>query len=257
MRTDTSGIFAYLADALGSTVALADGSGNPTTGYSYAPFGDTSANGLPSANPFQFTGRENDGTGLYYYRARYTDPIRSRFVQEDPLRLAASDVNFYAYIDSFGKLSIVGGNLYEYAEGNPIIRIDPLGLDWIYSQSTGQLYHLNSATDATVYVGTGFAGYGSGLNNPGAQSTPNVGPTPQGAWTIGPQQTNTTSRGRDLPGSMRLYPQPGTNTSGRSGFLIHGGNMSTMSSSRGCIVLPPNVRNQIGNSGDRTLQVVP
>ncbi len=36
----------------------------------YAPFGDTAATGSPSTNPFQVTGRENDGTGLYYYRTR-------------------------------------------------------------------------------------------------------------------------------------------------------------------------------------------
>lgn len=39
----------------------------------YAPFGDTAGTGARSAIPFQFTGRENDGMGLYYYRARYYD----------------------------------------------------------------------------------------------------------------------------------------------------------------------------------------
>jgi len=41
---------------------------------------------VPSANPFQYSGRENDGTGLYYYRARYYHPKLMRFVSEDPLR---------------------------------------------------------------------------------------------------------------------------------------------------------------------------
>src|SRR5437016_374678 len=48
---------------------------------------------------------------------------------------------------------------------------------------------------------------------------------------------------------MRLTPNPGTNMLGRSGFLIHGGNYLVMISSNGCIVLPPNVRNEIGSSG--------
>ena len=69
-RTDASGSTTYLADALGSTVGLVDATGAPSTTYAYAPFGDTAASGAPSASPFQFTGRENDGTGLYYYRAR-------------------------------------------------------------------------------------------------------------------------------------------------------------------------------------------
>lgn len=44
---------------------------------------------VPFGFPYcDFTGRENDGTGLYYYRARHHDPSRSRFLSEDPLRTA-------------------------------------------------------------------------------------------------------------------------------------------------------------------------
>ena len=42
----------------------------------------------PVTNPFQYTGRENDATGLYYYRARYYSPTLRRFISEDPLGLA-------------------------------------------------------------------------------------------------------------------------------------------------------------------------
>ena len=56
-----------LTDALGSAIALTDGSGAVQTDYTYEPFGRTTATGISSSNPFQFTGRENDGTGLYYW----------------------------------------------------------------------------------------------------------------------------------------------------------------------------------------------
>ncbi len=95
-RTDATGTLAYLADAIGSTLVLADATGNLSTTYSYAPFGGTALSG-PSMNPFQFTGRENDGTGLYYYRARYHDPTRNRFTAEDPIGLSGGDTNFYVY----------------------------------------------------------------------------------------------------------------------------------------------------------------
>jgi RHS repeat-associated protein len=36
----------------------------------------------------QFTGRENDGTGLYYLRARYYNPLFGRFLSEDPAGLS-------------------------------------------------------------------------------------------------------------------------------------------------------------------------
>lgn len=59
-------------------IALADGSGKPQTEYTYKPFGSVVESGAPSANPFQFTSREDDGTGLEYGRARYYDPTHGR-----------------------------------------------------------------------------------------------------------------------------------------------------------------------------------
>ncbi|WP_121988545.1 RHS repeat-associated core domain-containing protein [Nitrospira lenta] len=66
-----------------------DNLGSVTTRYTYGPFGAT------SGNLFQFTGRENDDTDLYYYRARYYSPTRSRFLSEDPLEFGTGDMNLY------------------------------------------------------------------------------------------------------------------------------------------------------------------
>jgi len=41
----------------------------------------------------------------------------------------------------------------------------------------------------------------------------------------------------------------------RNGFLIHGGNMDTRTSSNGCIVLPLQIRNLIAKSNDKMLIV--
>src|SRR5713101_2777303 len=84
-RTDAAGTTNFLADALGSTLALSDSAGNLLTQYTYELFGNTTVSGLPSANPYQHTGRENDGTGLYFYRARYYSPTFQRFASEDPI----------------------------------------------------------------------------------------------------------------------------------------------------------------------------
>ena len=54
--------------------------------------------------------REDDGTGLYYYRARYYSPDQKRFIAADPLGFGGGDSNFYAYV----------GN-------NPINFTDPTG----------------------------------------------------------------------------------------------------------------------------------
>ena len=50
-----------------------------------------------SASAFGFTGREEDGTGLLFYRARYYDPSRQRFLSEDPIGFGGGDVNLYSY----------------------------------------------------------------------------------------------------------------------------------------------------------------
>jgi RHS repeat-associated protein len=109
-RTDSSGPANFLSDALGSTLALTGPSGNTLAQYTYEPFGNTTPSGS-SANPYQYTGRENDGTGVYFYRNRYYSPTLQRFMSEDPTGVAGG-VNFYAYV----------GN-------NPVSFVDPFGLD--------------------------------------------------------------------------------------------------------------------------------
>lgn len=75
----------------------------------YEPFGQTALSGT-SENAFRYTGREDDETGLYYYRARFYHPERQRFVSEDPI-------------------GFTGGspNLYEYGLNDPILSSDPTG----------------------------------------------------------------------------------------------------------------------------------
>jgi len=113
-RTDTStGVKStLLADAVGSTIGLVTSNNGPiATNYTYQPFGATTVGGSASGNSYQFTGRENDGTGLYFYRARYYSPTFQRFVSQDPLGFAGESPN-----------------LYGYAFSRPTNLTDPLGL---------------------------------------------------------------------------------------------------------------------------------
>jgi RHS repeat-associated protein len=98
LREDAAGMKALLRDGLGSTVALANGAGNVEGEYTYDPFGKTTQSSATSYNPSQFTGRENDATGLHYYRARYYSPTLQRFISEDQIGFAAQDTNLYAYV---------------------------------------------------------------------------------------------------------------------------------------------------------------
>ena len=93
-RSDCSGPRDYLSDILRSTLALTDSSGTIQTQYSYDPFGNTGSTGYASSNPYQFTGRENDRTGLdLFYRARYYSPTLQGFISQDPLYFGGGDFN--------------------------------------------------------------------------------------------------------------------------------------------------------------------
>jgi RHS repeat-associated protein len=97
-KTGANGGVTFMTDALGSTIGLVNSSGSIVGSYTYAPFGKTTASG--SANqPFQFTGRENDADGLYYYRARYYNPLFQRFIAQDPIEFAGG-INLYGYVDN-------------------------------------------------------------------------------------------------------------------------------------------------------------
>jgi RHS repeat-associated protein len=116
-RTDGVGTSALLSDALGSTVALGDGTGTLQTQYTYEPFGYASQTGAANTNSYKYTGREDDGSGLYYYRARYYHPRLQRFIGEDPLGFGGRDANLYGYVgenplafvDPTGEFGIIGG----------------------------------------------------------------------------------------------------------------------------------------------------
>jgi RHS repeat-associated protein len=122
-RIQSDGIVRYYQqDALGSIIALTDENGNIKTTYSYDPFGNVTVTGEASDNPFQYTGRENDNTGLYYYRARYYSPELQRFISEDPLRLRE------------------GSNFYHYVWNNPVLFLDPTGEKCQPGASSSQVY---------------------------------------------------------------------------------------------------------------------
>jgi RHS repeat-associated protein len=109
-RTASSVTQSFLTDGLGSTVALLSSSGSIATTYNYDAYGNVTVGGAASTNPLQYAGRETDGTGLYYNRARYYSPQFGRFISEDPIGLKG------------------GTNVYAYVGGNPISYVDPLGL---------------------------------------------------------------------------------------------------------------------------------
>ncbi|MCC6959007.1 MAG: RHS repeat-associated core domain-containing protein [Dehalococcoidia bacterium] len=101
----------YLADGLGSTMAVVDASGVVQDSYTYDVYGTPSKTGS-LANEFDFAGQQTDGTGLQYLRARYYDPATGAFLSRDPLAASALST----------------GSAYGYAACSPVTFGDATGL---------------------------------------------------------------------------------------------------------------------------------
>ncbi|MEN5209719.1 RHS repeat-associated core domain-containing protein [Stenotrophomonas terrae] len=100
------------ADALGSPVAVTDGSGNVIERNDYAPYG--AVIGKPAYDAVGYTGHKQDGaTGLTYMQQRYYDPQIGRFLSVDPVTAYSNPVGAF--------------NRYWYGNNNPYRFTDPDG----------------------------------------------------------------------------------------------------------------------------------
>jgi len=231
----------FLTDAMGSTIAMTDQAAKVTTQFTYDPFGGTSSTGAGGASNLNFTGRELDTTGLYYYRARYYNPQLERFVSEDPLRFMGG-VNFYRY-------ALDAPTMFKDASG--------LTVTCYYGQNTGMLVCFDDSSHEQVVDVHGYAGGNEGqvprcVNNSDCQYTEDTGPLPWGVYKIG-AATN-----RMGPLSLPLTPVAGTPDNGRpGGYYMHGCKRPGQTCSQGCVVVPPGARQTINDSGGGTLMVSP
>lgn len=124
----------YITDHQGSVYAVTDSSGNIVEQYRYDAWGrvnayDASGTPLSSSaigNRYLWQGREYSWeTGLYYFRARWYDPITGRFLSKDPIGISG------------------GLNQYVFCGNNPVNVTDPDGLapQLIGVDSTGRAYY--------------------------------------------------------------------------------------------------------------------
>lgn len=122
-----------LTDALGSTRAVADGSGAVAGRSDYRAFGAVRASSGP-ATAFGFAGEVADPTGLIHLRARAYDPARGQFLSPDTVLPNAPATQ--------------GWNRYAYVANNPTTWVDPSGHTAIveYAQNVAQRAKVAFAT---------------------------------------------------------------------------------------------------------------
>jgi RHS repeat-associated protein len=107
-------ILSYIMqDSLGST----SGTVNSTTGardstITYCPFGSTRFTTGTLPTDMKFTGQRQESTGLYYYGARYYDPVIGRFISADTI------VPNFANPQSLNRYSYCLNNPLKYTDSN-------------------------------------------------------------------------------------------------------------------------------------------
>ncbi len=129
--------FFYHSDHLGSTSYITDDKGNITQYDAYLPYGELLVDEHTSSEemPYKFNGKELDEeTGLYYYGARYMQPVASIWYGVDPL------------MEKYTNLSA-----YVYCHGNPVKLVDPNGMDDYYDKN-GNYIGTNSKKTDYIYI---------------------------------------------------------------------------------------------------------
>jgi RHS repeat-associated protein len=206
----------FLSDAVGSTAGLVKANnGTIATAYSYQPFGASISSGASSVNSSQFTGRENDGTGLYYYRARYYNPINQRFIAQDPIGFRGGEVNLYGYV----------GN-------TPTSFRDPAGLvSCIYSIGAHSLTcYSNDGSRMLAFAEGVHSGLGLCRDNNTCIHVPRNGPAKPGVYNLSPNDNHPEWWAMQAEGWNRLDSLLYYLFMERGGFNLHLGTYS-----EGCI----------------------
>jgi RHS repeat-associated protein len=244
-----NGVRYYHSDRL-STRMITDPNGNVLGTEDVLPFGDDAGTtaGAGVTDPYRFTTYNRDGetTSDYALNRQYPSGF-GRFMQADPYSGSAFVTDPQTW------------NRYTYGWGDPINKIDPSGLDSLLFDGC----KVTQLDDSGNVVQSWNSVSGKPGTSAADQSKKGEGPIPEGTYTVNPSDAQyrfdqkfviynpanpsgtwvyahslwaTSELERIAWGDYRteLHADPGTNTFGRSGFFMHGGDVP---GSAGCIDL--------------------
>lgn len=123
--TGASSTLNYLiTDHLGSANVTTNADGTLASEIRYAPFGETRFTNGSTPTDYRYTGQlQQAEVGLYFYNARWYEPVLGRFIQADTIVPNASNPKEY--------------DRFSYALNNPIKFIDPSGHQACWDEHAG------------------------------------------------------------------------------------------------------------------------
>jgi len=157
--------YVYHANYQGSVTALSDVS-SVVNSYQYSAYGDTNTFGDGSLNSFNYTAREYEYDGIYYYRARYYDSAIKKFISVDPIGFSAGDSNFYNYVGGNPVNNTDASGLCPWCIAMAIGAVTGAGIDIALQliQNSGECINWNSVGTAAIAGGAlSFLGPTGGL----------------------------------------------------------------------------------------------
>ena len=117
--------FFYHSDHLGSTSYITDDHANITQYDAYLPYGELLVDEHSSSEelPYKFNGKQFDEeTGLYYYGARYMNPVASLWYGVDPLTETYENISAYIYCHSSPIILLDSDGRGDYYTSNGVLQ---------------------------------------------------------------------------------------------------------------------------------------
>ncbi|MFQ3260797.1 MAG: RHS repeat-associated protein [Reinekea sp.] len=127
--------FYIITDQIGTPRVITDATGTVVKQIEYDAYGNVINDTNPAIDiPFGFAGGLKDNhTGLIRFGYRDFDPETGRWTARDPIGFAGGDTNLYGYVG-----------------GNPVMFIDPNGLEAQWSNMDALVHFLNEGGDVTL-----------------------------------------------------------------------------------------------------------
>jgi RHS repeat-associated protein len=222
-------VFYYHTDPAGTPLVMTDEKRNVVWRAEYKPFGEEYLITESIWNDHKFVGKEQDQeTGLYYFGARYMEPLIGRFISTDPVGAVDSK---NGKINEKNILDPQRLNYYAYALNNSYKWVDFLGLapgDPYPTRDAAAIDAIKDINRTSIREGVEYGGRiyqnpsGTYSYTPpikGTKDSVDVGPVPSGKKDAGDYHTHGDNDPHYVNEDFSPPDKRGNDATGQPGYL--------------------------------------